>query len=103
MARRIQSRSGYEGSLDFSGVRPRMTVIRSCRNESRSLPQLCRSMGLKYGGLDACKLRGRTVSVYQAAFVEALRGGRAMQKRVFDTIEERHAKDFGNGRVGQKL
>jgi hypothetical protein len=43
------------------------------------------------------------VSEYQAAFVEALRGGRAMQKRVFDTIEDRHAKDFRNGRVGPKL
>jgi len=43
------------------------------------------------------------VSEYQAAFVEALRGSRAMQKRVFDTIEERHAKDFRNGRVGQRL
>jgi hypothetical protein len=26
-----------------------------------------------------------------------------MQKRVFDTIEARHARDFGNGRAGQRL
>jgi hypothetical protein len=43
------------------------------------------------------------VSEYQIAFMEALRGGRRMQQRMFDTIEQRHAHDFGNGRAGLKL
>jgi hypothetical protein len=43
------------------------------------------------------------VSEYQTAFMEALRGGRRMQQRMFDTIEQRHAHDLGDGRAGLKL
>jgi hypothetical protein len=43
------------------------------------------------------------VSKYQAAFTDALRGGRQMRKRLFDTIEQRHAHDFADGRVGTRL
>jgi hypothetical protein len=35
--------------------------------------------------------------------MEALRAGRAMRKRIFDTIEQRHAHDFGDGRTGMKF
>jgi hypothetical protein len=37
---------------------------------------------------------------YQSAFVDALRSGRQMRKRIFDTIEERHAHDLRNSRLG---
>jgi len=40
---------------------------------------------------------------HQAAFMEMLRAGREMRKRIFDTLEQRHAEDFGNGRAGMKL
>jgi len=40
---------------------------------------------------------------HQAAFTEMLRVGRDMRKRMFDTIEQRHADDFVNGRAGTKL
>ena len=40
---------------------------------------------------------------HQAAFMETLRAGRVMRKRVFDTLEQCHAHDFGNGRAGMKL
>jgi hypothetical protein len=40
---------------------------------------------------------------HQAAFMETLRAGRVMRKRVFDTLEQCHAHDFGNGRAGLKL
>jgi hypothetical protein len=40
---------------------------------------------------------------HQAAFMETLRAGRRMRKRVFDTLEQCHAHDFGNGRAGMKL
>ena len=40
---------------------------------------------------------------HQAAFTEMLRVGRDMRKRMFDTIEQRHAEDFGNGKAGIKL
>jgi hypothetical protein len=40
---------------------------------------------------------------HQAEFMETLRAGRAMRKRVFDTLEQRHAHDFGNGRAGMTL
>src|SRR5438309_2315651 len=40
---------------------------------------------------------------HQAAFMDALRAGRAMRKRIFDTIEQRHAHDLGNGRAGMRL
>ena len=40
---------------------------------------------------------------HQAAFMETLRAGREMRKRIFDTLEQRHAHDFGNGRAGMKL
>jgi hypothetical protein len=43
------------------------------------------------------------VSEYQAAFTDALRGGRQMRKRLFDTIEQRHVHDFADGRVGTRL
>ena len=43
------------------------------------------------------------MSEYQTAFMEALRGGRRMQQRMFDTIEQRHAHDLGDGRAGLKL
>ena len=32
-----------------------------------------------------------------------LRVGRDMRKRMFDTLEERHARDFVNGKAGMKL
>jgi anti-sigma-K factor RskA len=40
---------------------------------------------------------------HQAAFTETLRCGREMRKRVFETLEQRHAHDFGNGREGVRL
>jgi hypothetical protein len=40
---------------------------------------------------------------HQAAFIDVLRSGRAVRKRVFDTIEQRHAHDFKNSRVGPGL
>jgi len=46
---------------------------------------------------------GRTVFEHQAAFVDMLRVGRDMRKRMFDTLEERHADDFGSGKAGRKL
>jgi hypothetical protein len=44
-----------------------------------------------------------TVLQHQAAFMDALRSGRQMRKCIFDTIEQRHAHDFGNSRVGPGL
>jgi hypothetical protein len=44
-----------------------------------------------------------TVLEHQAAFSDALRGGRKMRERIFDTIEQRHARDFRNSRVGPGL
>jgi hypothetical protein len=40
---------------------------------------------------------------HQSAFMDALRNGRQMRKRVFDTIEQHHAEDFGNSKVGPRL
>ena len=40
---------------------------------------------------------------HQAAFIQALRSGGKMRKRMFDTIEQRHARDFVSGRVGTDL
>lgn len=40
---------------------------------------------------------------HQSAFTEMLRVGRDMRKRMFDTLEERHAQDFENGKAGRKL
>ncbi len=40
---------------------------------------------------------------HQAAFIQALRSGGKMRKRMFDTIEQRHAQDFVSGRVGTDL
>jgi hypothetical protein len=37
---------------------------------------------------------------HQSAFVDALRSGRQMRKRIFDTIEERHAHDLRNSSLG---
>jgi len=38
---------------------------------------------------------------HQAEFVNALRGGREMRERLFDTMERCYAHDFGNGRAGK--
>jgi hypothetical protein len=35
--------------------------------------------------------------------MHALRDGRAMREHIFDTIEQHHADDFGNGRLGKGL
>jgi hypothetical protein len=35
--------------------------------------------------------------------MHALRDGRAMRERMFDIIEQHHADDFGNGRLGKGL
>jgi cell division septation protein DedD len=43
------------------------------------------------------------VSDHQAAFTEMLRVGREMRKRMFDTLEQRHADDLGSGKKGVKL
>jgi hypothetical protein len=43
------------------------------------------------------------VSDHQAAFVEMLRVGREMRKRMFDTLEQRHAQNLGSGRQGMRL
>jgi len=40
---------------------------------------------------------------HQAAFVQALRSGGKMRKRMFDTIEQRHGHDFVSGSVGTSL
>src|SRR5262249_32711884 len=44
-----------------------------------------------------------TVLQHQAAFMDELRAGRQMRKCIFDTIEQRHTRDFGNSRVGPRL
>jgi hypothetical protein len=49
------------------------------------------------------QIKGGTVFEHQAAFMETLRAGRQMRTRVFDTLEQRHAHDFGNGTAGIKL
>ncbi len=40
---------------------------------------------------------------HQIAFIQALRGGRKMRKRMFDTIEQRHTQGFVSGRMGMGL
>jgi hypothetical protein len=40
---------------------------------------------------------------HQAAFMDALRGGREMRRCIFDTIEQRHAHDFRNSSLGPGL
>jgi hypothetical protein len=40
---------------------------------------------------------------HRAVFVNALRGGDEIRRRIFDTIEEHHAHEFGNGRAGIEL
>ena len=40
---------------------------------------------------------------HHAVFVNALRGGHEIRKRIFDVIEQYHANDFGNGRKGIEL
>jgi hypothetical protein len=47
--------------------------------------------------------QSESVSEHRAAFMETLRAGRQMRTRVFNTLEQRHAQDFGNRRVGSKL
>jgi hypothetical protein len=44
-----------------------------------------------------------TVLEHQATFANALRSGLEIRKRIFDTIEEHHAHDFGHGREGMEL
>ena len=38
-----------------------------------------------------------------AVFVNALRGGHDIRKRIFDVIEQYHANDFGDGMAGIEL
>jgi hypothetical protein len=40
---------------------------------------------------------------HRDAFMETLRVGQEMRKRIFDTLEERYGQDFGSGRVGRNL
>ena len=40
---------------------------------------------------------------HQAVFVNALRSGGEIRRRIFDTIEQHHAHEFGNGRAGIEL
>jgi hypothetical protein len=40
---------------------------------------------------------------HRAEFMVMLREGRAIRDRMFDTIEQSHAHDFGNGRLGKGL
>jgi len=40
---------------------------------------------------------------HHAVFVNALRGGHEIRKRIFDVIEQYHAKDFRDGREGVEL
>ena len=40
---------------------------------------------------------------HQSAFMDALRAGRQMRKRIFDTLEQHYAHDFGNSTVGPRL
>ena len=37
---------------------------------------------------------------HQGAFIQALRSGHKMRKRMFDTIEQRHKHDFVSSRMG---
>lgn len=39
---------------------------------------------------------------HQSAFIDTLRGGHEMRKRIFDVLEQRHAHDFGNGGAGMR-
>jgi hypothetical protein len=39
---------------------------------------------------------------HRDAFMETLRVGQEMRKRIFDTLEERYGQDFGSGRVGRQ-
>ena len=38
--------------------------------------------------------------VHQNAFIDTLRGGQEMRKRIFDVLAQRHSHDFGNGGAG---
>ena len=40
---------------------------------------------------------------HQVAFIQALRSGHKMRKRMFDTIEQRHKNDFVSSRMGMGL
>jgi hypothetical protein len=40
---------------------------------------------------------------HQGAFIQALRSGHKMRKRMFDTIEQRHKHDFVSSRMGMGL
>jgi len=40
---------------------------------------------------------------HHAIFVNALRGGHEIRKRIFDVIEQYHANDFGDGMAGIEL
>ena len=54
-------------------------------------------------GLAAVRSAEGKVLEHQSAFMEALRGGRQMRKRIFDTLEQHHTHDFGNSRLGPRL
>jgi hypothetical protein len=45
---------------------------------------------------------GAQVSEY-VAFISALRAGRQMRARMYDTIEQRHAHDFASGKDGERF
>src|SRR6202011_4083017 len=45
-------------------------------------------------------LREGNVVEHQVAFIQALRSGHKMRKRMFDTIEQRHKHDFVSSRMG---
>jgi hypothetical protein len=45
----------------------------------------------------------RIVLEHRAGFVNALRSGDEIRRRIFDTIEQHHAHDFANGRAGIEL
>jgi len=40
---------------------------------------------------------------HRAVFLNALRGGDEIRRRIFDTIEKHHAHEFGDGRAGIEL
>jgi hypothetical protein len=48
-------------------------------------------------------LKEGNVVEHQGAFIQALRSGHKMRKRMFDTIEQRHKHDFVSSRMGMGL
>jgi hypothetical protein len=53
-------------------------------------------------GTDSGLTEGNVVE-YQVAFIQALRSGHKMRKRMFDTIEQRHKNDFVRNSRGMGL